>query len=105
MREPVLDPRRRQVMRVGAGVITGAGLPLGVTTAVAAALDPWTEAEAIAARCSRPLTFRPQDFVITAYGAQPCQTGRVNGFVAYQKKGIVSAPLAGSGTFDGSISA
>ncbi|WP_343730474.1 glycoside hydrolase family 28 protein [Duganella sp.] len=96
MREPVLNPHRRELMRMGAGVIAGAGLPLGVTTAVAAARDPWAQAAAIIARCARPLTFRQQDFVITAYGAQPCQTGPVAGFVAYQKKGMLTAPLSGS---------
>jgi polygalacturonase len=95
LREPVFNPRRRQLVRAGAGVIAGASLPLGVVQA-AAARDPWAEAAAIVARCSRPIAFRQQDFVITAYGAKPCEVTQLEGFVAYQKKGKVSAPRAGS---------
>jgi len=103
LREPVFNPRRRELARAGAGagagLIAGMGLPLGAVLAAAARFagaapdtDPWAAAAAIAARCSRPIQFRQQDFVITAYGARPCEVTQVDGFIAYQKQGKVSAP-------------
>ena len=35
--------------------------------------DPWQRAQQIAERCSRPLTFRKEDFPVTAFGAKTCQ--------------------------------
>jgi polygalacturonase len=35
--------------------------------------DPWQRAQDIAARCSRPLNFRKEDFPIAAFGAKPSQ--------------------------------
>ncbi|WP_432380985.1 glycoside hydrolase family 28 protein [Duganella sp. P38] len=106
MREPVFNPRRRRLVRSGAGVMAGMGLPLGVArAAVAAARDPWAEAEAISARCKQPIAFRQQDFVITAYGARPCEVGQVDGLVEYRKEGKVNAPKAGAPDSYGAIRA
>jgi polygalacturonase len=79
-----------------APVATAPGESADVAATAGAARDPWAEAAAIVARCSRPINFRAQDFAITAYGAKPCKTSEIEGFVAYQKKGLVSAPLAES---------
>ena len=103
MREPVLNLRRRDFVRAGAGVMAGIGLPLGVANA--APRDPWAEAEAIIARCRRPIAFRQQDFLITAYGAQPCEVGQVDGLVEYRKEGKVNAPKEGSPDAYGAIKA
>ena len=79
------------MMRAGAGLAAGSQLPTAI-----AAVDPWAAAQAIVQRCSRPLVFRAQDFVITDFGARTCDVTQVDAFVAYLKKGKVSAPAAGS---------
>jgi polygalacturonase len=97
LREPVFNLRRRDFVRAGAGVMAGFGLPLGVVQAAAAtARDPWAEADAIIARCRQPIAFLQQDFVITAYGAKPCDVAQVDGFAGYRKPGKVNAPVDGA---------
>jgi polygalacturonase len=107
MREPVPNPRRRHLLRAGAAVMTSFGMPPVAAAAASSTAsagpagggergDPWAAAAAIIARCSRPIAFPPRDFVITAYGAKPCEVTLVDGFIAYQKRGQISAPMAGS---------
>jgi polygalacturonase len=63
--------QRRRFLR---GTATaGALLATGpVPVAAAPAADPWARAQQIVERCRRPLVFRKEDFVITAYGARSC---------------------------------
>jgi polygalacturonase len=64
--------QRRRFLRAtstaGALLASGAA-PLAAAETLA---DPWQRAQQIIDRCSRPLTFRKEDFPITAFGARTC---------------------------------
>ena len=90
--------QRRSLLR--AASLSAAGLGLG-GCAVArtspgdsstVAGDPWARAQDILDTFKKPLVFRKQDFPITAYGAAPCKTLMVSGYVAHHEPGQVSTP-------------
>ncbi len=58
--------------------------------------DPWAEAQAIIDRCSKPLSFRKQDFLITAYGAEPCKLAPVSAWAAFVEKATLDSAVPGS---------
>ena len=64
-----INTHRRSLMKA----LPAAGLSLGLPASAAVAPDPWLQAQAIIDRVSKPLTFRQQDFVVTRFGARPCQ--------------------------------
>jgi polygalacturonase len=65
----VTNQYRRAFLR-GTGALAASGAaPFAVAETLA---DPWQRAQQIIDRCSRPLTFRKEDFPITAFGAKPC---------------------------------
>jgi polygalacturonase len=63
---------------------------------LAAAPDPWRQAQTIINRVGKPRTFRKQDFNITAFGAQPCQTVPVNAWTSFTEQETIHTPAAGS---------
>ena len=65
-------PHRRLFLRRASALAAGAGAAVPFPGA-RAGTDPWQRARDIAARCSRPLGFRKEDFPITAFGARPSQ--------------------------------
>ncbi|MDB5748857.1 MAG: endopolygalacturonase [Massilia sp.] len=95
-----MNPQRRSLLRAAsvsaAGLTVGAGAVGCASTSTAAAGDAWGRAEGIIRQFSKPLAFRKQDFIITAYGATPCQARMVTGYVAHHEEGQVSAPVAGA---------
>ncbi len=58
--------------------------------------DPWNKAQAIIDRFAQPLSFREEDFLITTYGAVPCQVAPVAAWVSTEERGMLPAPVAGS---------
>ncbi|GJJ00450.1 hypothetical protein RugamoR64_09880 [Duganella rhizosphaerae] len=88
-----INTQRRSLMKA---LPAAAGLSLGMPARAATAPDPWLQAQAIIDRVSRPLTFRKQDFVITAYGAQTCKMVKVKAWISFEEQDIVDTPAAGS---------
>jgi polygalacturonase len=87
-------PRRRFIQAMaGAGLAVSGALPARL---LAAAPDPWREAQAIIDRFAKPLAFRNEDFVITAFGAKPCQVVQADAWVSFTDRGRVSTPAKGS---------
>lgn len=103
MKSKQINPQRRSLLR--AATVSAAGLGVagcaatGTRTGAAGADatgDAWARAQGIIDQFRTPLAFRKQDFVITAYGAAPCKTVMVNGYVAHHEPGQVSTPAAGA---------
>jgi polygalacturonase len=73
-RNPHFDFQRRRFLRTGSAagtlLVTGT-MPLAAAEPAKPA-DPWQHAAQIIKRCSRPLTFRKEDFPVTAFGAKSC---------------------------------
>ncbi|WP_235922668.1 glycoside hydrolase family 28 protein [Rugamonas aquatica] len=88
-----INTQRRNLMKA---LPAAAGLTLGVQARAATAPDPWLQAQAIIDRVSRPLKFRKQDFIVTAYGAQTCTTAKVKAWISFEEQDVVDTPAAGS---------
>jgi polygalacturonase len=56
-----------------AGALLASGAAPLAAAAAEPLADPWQRAQQIIDRCSRPLTFRREDFPITAFGAKTCE--------------------------------
>ena len=97
-----VDQKRRTLMRSGAGMVAAASAPAALLHTAAsagdkqAAADPWQRARDIEQKFATPLKFRDQDFVITAFGAKPCQLAKVNATIRYTEKADVPSPVRGS---------
>ncbi|NVD70199.1 glycoside hydrolase family 28 protein [Duganella sp. BJB1802] len=88
-----INTQRRNLMKA---LPAAAGLSLGVPARAATAPDPWLQAQAIIDRVSKPLTFRKQDFTITAYGARTCKMAKVKAWISFEEQDTVDTPAAGS---------
>ena len=89
-------PQRRNFMHALSA--TGLSLAGSTATTVASALAPaaaapWKQAQAIIDRFARPPTFRKEDFLITAYGAQTCLLTTVNAWLSYEGQGMLATPV------------
>lgn len=80
---------------VSAAGVTLAGMP-GRALAADLTTGPWGQAQAIIDRFARPLSFRDQDFVITAHGASPCNLVSVTAWVSFIDKAMIGTPAPGS---------
>jgi len=91
---PPVNLRRRALMRAA----SAAGIAMGAGPVIAAAddSDPWRRAQAIADRFGKPLQFRKEDFLITAYGAAPCKVIQVKGYLGHHEDGMVATPAPGA---------
>jgi polygalacturonase len=58
--------------------------------------DPWGEAQAIVDRVAKPIAFRNEDFPITAFGAEPCETATVSAWVSFIDRAQVKSPAPGA---------
>ncbi|MFL6629493.1 MAG: glycoside hydrolase family 28 protein [Vitreoscilla sp.] len=58
--------------------------------------DPWLQAQAIVDRLSRPLSFRRQDFDVTAFGARNCSSVKVQAFVSHDDQALIDTQAPGS---------
>ena len=93
MTQPV-NFQRRALLRAAAAAAVALG---SASTAIAAAsTDPWDKATKIAARFKRPLVFRKQDFPITKFGAAPCDTREIDGYLGHHAEGKVRTPAEGA---------
>jgi polygalacturonase len=70
--------------------------PIGAPAAGSATDDPWKKAQVIIDRLTRPITFRDEDFVITAYGAVPCTLEKVKAWISFEEQAMLDAPVSGS---------
>ncbi|GJI95323.1 hypothetical protein RugamoR57_20410 [Duganella caerulea] len=88
-----INTQRRKLMKA---LPAAAGLSLGVTARAATAPDPWLQAQAIIDRVSKPLTFRKQDYPITAHGARTCKLAKVKAWISFEEQDTVDTPATGS---------
>jgi polygalacturonase len=89
----VQSPKRRSLLRASSA---SALLLSAAAPSHGAPIDPWRNAQRIAARVGKPLKFRKQDFDITRFGAKPCELVDVNGFVASEVPGTLRTPAPGA---------
>lgn len=54
--------------------------------------DPWGAAQKIVDRFAQPLVFRDQDFLITSYGAKPCELQQVKAWVSFESQANLATP-------------
>ena len=89
------SPRRRELLKGAAaiGVLAAAGAP---TMAAGAPPDPWGRAQQIVRRFAKPLTFPKRDFLVTDFGARPCELATVHGYPTIRKKGELATQAQGS---------
>jgi polygalacturonase len=82
---------RRSFMQAmaGAGLALAGSRPARL---LAAAPDPWREAQAIVDRFATPPAFRKEDFVITAFGARPCRVVPVKAWVSFTDQATIATP-------------
>ncbi|MDR3439128.1 glycoside hydrolase family 28 protein [Telmatospirillum sp.] len=92
MSEFNLSMSRRSLL---AGTAAGA-VVLGFEKPGFAASDPWVQATAIANRLASPTAFPNRDFVVTTYGATPCNVTTTTAYVTSTTTGTVSTPVSGS---------
>jgi hypothetical protein len=84
-----MNPQRRSLLR--AASVSAAGLTMGAC-ALPRAGDTCRRGRPVGARPAhhrpfkKPLAFRKQDFLITAYGAAPCKAIMVKGYVGTTKR-------------------
>lgn len=64
--------------------------------ATKAAADPWREAEAIARRLAMPVKFRKKDYLVTAFGAEPCKLVPVKAWISFEDQEMLNTPTPGS---------
>ena len=95
------NAKRRGFLQAVSALSLGAALP----STFAAPFDPWQEAQAIIDRFAKPLSFRAQDFVITAYGAAPCSLTSVTGWISFTEQANLKTPAPGSPDCYGAIKA
>jgi polygalacturonase len=85
-----------------AGLAVAGGLPGGL---FAAGTDPWDQAKAIVARFAKPIAFRDQDFVVTEFGAAPCEVVPVLAWVSFVDQATIATPAARSKDCHGAFAA
>ena len=95
MHEQTINRHRRTMMKaMSASSLVLAG---GAGTANAAiAEDPWGRAKEIAGHLSKPLKFREQDFVITAYGAAQCKLVPLKAWISHDDQAMLQTHAPGS---------
>ena len=86
------------------GLALAGGASLLPSTAVAAVDgDPWLQAQAIADRLAKPVSFRKADYPITQFGAKPCQLAKVKAWISLEEQDTIDSPVAGSPDSYGAI--
>ncbi|MEW6022132.1 MAG: glycoside hydrolase family 28 protein [Pseudomonadota bacterium] len=93
------NPQRRTLLRAASASVAGlsVGAPALAATGQASAIDQaWGRAQGIVDQFKMPLVFPKRDFDITGYGAKPCKTVMVAGYVAHHEMGQVSTPAPGA---------
>ncbi len=90
----IASPQRRALLKaVSSGSLA---LASGAGVAALAPGDPWVHAQAIMDRFKKPVSFRKQDFLITAYGAAPCALVKAKAWVSFIDEEMVDTPAPGA---------
>lgn len=95
---------RRQFLRqtslatlsVSGAALTNQSLLAHAAPNKALASDPWDAAQAIVQRFAQDLTFRDEDFPITAYGAKECELQTVAGWISFEEQARLQTPTPDS---------
>ncbi|SHG63983.1 glycoside hydrolase family 28 protein [Massilia sp. CF038] len=95
------NPGRRTLLRAS----SAAGLLATGVPAIAQASDPWQRAQAIVDSFAKPLSFRKEDFPITAFGAKPARLTSIKGNLNDETVGMLDTPEPGSPDCHGAIAA
>ena len=92
-----INPQRRSLLRAASASVAGLSVGAPALASQASAIDQaWARAQGIVDSFSKPLVFPQRDFLITAYGAKPCRSIMVAGYVAHHEMGQVSTPAPGA---------
>jgi polygalacturonase len=75
--------------------LLGGAWPMGAALAAGAG-DPWAKARAIAARLANPVKFRKVDYLVTAFGAEPCKLVPVKAWISFEDQATVQTPAPGA---------
>ncbi|MBY0556175.1 MAG: glycoside hydrolase family 28 protein [Burkholderiaceae bacterium] len=87
-----INALRRNLMKALPAAGMAAALPASASTAP----DPWLRAQAIIDHVSKPLSFRQQDFLVTAYGAKPCSMVKVRAWISFEEQDVIDTPAPDS---------
>jgi len=92
---PMASLRRRSFVQAASVASLASGFS---ATAFATRIpgDPWIQAQAIIDRLSRPLSFREQDFDVTAFGARNCSLVKVQAFISHDDQALIDTQAPGS---------
>ncbi|MFC0169135.1 glycoside hydrolase family 28 protein [Pseudoduganella danionis] len=83
-----INTHRRNLLKALPAAGMSAALPASASTAP----DPWLQAQAIIDHVSKPLQFRKQDFLVTAYGAKPCTMEKVRAWISFEEQDTIDTP-------------
>jgi polygalacturonase len=87
-----INTQRRNLMKA----LPAAGMVAALPASASTAPDPWLRAQAIIDHVSKPLSFRQQDFPVTAYGAKPCSMVKVRAWISFEEQDVVDTPAPDS---------
>lgn len=94
--KPKFNPQRRNFMHAMSAGSLALTSGLAVNTIAAEPGDPWLQAQAIIDRLAKPLTFRKEDFNVTAFGAAPCELTSVLAYISHHEQARIDTPVAGA---------
>jgi len=93
-----LNQQRRDFLHTvsAAGVLLASGFPLNALSKSNSSSDPWNQAQEIIDRLTPLPSFRPQDFLITEFGAKVCTLTSARARISHDEQAVVSTPAAQS---------
>jgi polygalacturonase len=93
LKDPPYKSGRREFLRMAGGMALAGTVPVPL---LAAAPDPWRQAQSIIQRVGKPRAFRKQDFNITAFGAAPCDVMPVTAWISFTEQAGIKTPAPAS---------
>ncbi|WP_426171192.1 glycoside hydrolase family 28 protein [Pseudoduganella sp. R-34] len=85
--------RRRRLLQ---GAAAAGTLGFASAASAVAASDPWSRAQDIRRRFAVPLRFPQRDYLVSDFGARPCELAKVHGYPTIHAKGELETQAPGS---------
>ena len=91
-----INQKRRMLLAASTATALSSSHVSAWATRFENAANPWQKADTIIERCRRPRHFPQHDFVVTDFGAQPCQLTTAMAWVSFVEKKECTTPVAGA---------
>ncbi|WP_426337445.1 glycoside hydrolase family 28 protein [Pseudoduganella sp. R-31] len=85
--------RRRRLLQ---GAAAAGALGFASAASAVAASNPWSRAQDIRHRFAVPLRFPQRDYLVSDFGARPCELAKVHGYPTIRAKGELETQAPGS---------